>query len=261
MNIAFVTLLLTASMQLSHAGSLTVPEESSKLVALAPGLTIEFTRHDGFVIASGPNGQSLSYEDMFPFNDTSGPTALLEDINGDGVNDVLLATGIGYGGVNIFYTLLIWENDSWVEIADISNPEFFPAHQSITTSMRSGPYWTSERWDVSNEGKPFRRISQTATFAGFDVRRIYAPDGELQEEIIVAEAADLFDESETPLGKIGSDGASFKSPEPDGMAIALWLEPGTEVTLLAWDEPSGLVLIETADGIKGWIDPEDLAPD
>lgn len=85
-----------------------------------------------------------------------------QDINFDGYNDLAVYSGIGYGGVNIFYTYYIFnhkfirfEKDSI--LADISNPNFNSAKQQITSSYKSGPEWYIDTFQF--DGSNYKKIS------------------------------------------------------------------------------------------------------
>lgn len=72
-----------------------------------------------------------------------------QDVNFDGNNDVALMTGVGYGGVNIFYDYYIFNPaTNRLEKSDIllqiSNPEITISAKTITSSFRSGPQWYSQ---------------------------------------------------------------------------------------------------------------------
>jgi hypothetical protein len=72
-----------------------------------------------------------------------------QDINFDGHNDLAMLTGIGYGGVNMFYDYYIFNpsTDKFEKsdiLSGIGNPEFDKSERKISSSYRSGPQWHSE---------------------------------------------------------------------------------------------------------------------
>jgi hypothetical protein len=81
---------------------------------------------------------------------------LNHDVNFDGHDDVAILTGVGYGGVNIFYDYYIFNTTtSKLEKSDkllqVSNPTIDIKSKKITSSYRSGPQWYSKtfKWNGS----------------------------------------------------------------------------------------------------------------
>jgi uncharacterized protein YxeA len=72
-----------------------------------------------------------------------------KDINFDGYVDVALITGVGYGGVNIFYDYYLYDPKTSIFQKDpilfeISNPQIDTMNKKVTSSFRSGPQWYSQ---------------------------------------------------------------------------------------------------------------------
>ncbi|MCX7634046.1 MAG: hypothetical protein N2Z22_12010 [Turneriella sp.] len=69
---------------------------------------------------------------------------LLGDFNFDGHEDVAVLESIGYGGVNVFYRLWLWDNkvQQYQEFEhSISNPQLNGKRKSLLSGQRSGPRW------------------------------------------------------------------------------------------------------------------------
>ncbi len=233
---------------------------SSLSIVLEDGQKAHLSRDGDIVTLSGPAGSESRYDVPLFQPEIDRMAGLAGDINGDGRTDLMIRTDIGYGGVNLFYAPLIRDAEGgWREAGAVANPEFTPGHTGFTTSARSGPFWYRERWDIGPDGLPYRQAQHTITFAGFELREVFAADGTALDRMVVAEGLGLHDEMSPLTAIVGPEGASAQSPEPDGMAIALWLEPETAVTLTDWDQASMLVEVETGEGTRLWVDPEALA--
>ena len=244
---------------LAHAEDLRLEDGGKIELDIGDGLTATLARVGDLVVLAGPGTQEVRFDVPLFQEAIDRQAGFLHDIDGDGFRDLMVRTDIGYGGVNLFHKVLMYRRDvGWVEAGDVANPEFTAGRSGFVSAARSGPFWYHERWDIGPDGMPYRQAEHTITFAGFELRRVFAPDGAELERMVVAEGLGLYDTMEPAQARVGSEGASAQSPDPDGMAIALWLEPGTIVTLLDWDEPSNLVSVETSQGVKAWIDPEAL---
>lgn len=90
---------------------------------------------------------------------------LVEDFDFDGHKEVGIPSGVGYGGVNIFYEVYRLKGKfrpvagEWA----VCNPEFSPKDRTLITNSRSGPFWygTDYRFE---KGRPWvwrRRLPVT----------------------------------------------------------------------------------------------------
>ncbi len=71
---------------------------------------------------------------------------IVEDFDFDGIMDIGIPTGVGYGGVNIFCNLYRLDRKSgkfvaFAAKASICNPEFDATNKILITNSRSGPCW------------------------------------------------------------------------------------------------------------------------
>lgn len=254
-----VLVLVWVSPVLAHAEQLTLEDGGSIELDIGDGVSASLARTGDWVFLTGPGTQELRFEVPLFQEALDKQAGYLHDIDGDGFRDLMVRTDIGYGGVNLFHKVLMYRaNQGWVEAGEVANPEFTPERNGFVTAARSGPFWYHERWDIGPAGMPYRQAEHTITFGGFELRRVFAPDGSEAERLVVAEGLGLYDAMEPVRAHVGSDGASAQSPDPNAMTIALWLEPGTDVTLMDWDEVSLLVLVETSAGTRVWIDAETI---
>lgn len=73
----------------------------------------------------------------------AGGEVMVEDFDFDGRKDIAIPSGIGYGGVNVFYQVyrLRESFQPFPEEHAICNPEFSAADRTLITNSRSGPLW------------------------------------------------------------------------------------------------------------------------
>ena len=108
----------------------------------------------------GSSSQTFALE---PIDDSGSPaqgSVLVEDFDFDGFNDVGVPSGIGYGGVNIFYD--VWRYDPKLKKLgklegkdfEVSNPNFDTGNKILLSNARSGPAWYGSDFKFSS-GKPW----------------------------------------------------------------------------------------------------------
>lgn len=75
---------------------------------------------------------------------TEAAPLLVADFNFDGHEDVAVLEGIGYGGVNLFYRVWLWNSaaQKYREFpTSISNPSLSAKNRTVVSAQRSGPRW------------------------------------------------------------------------------------------------------------------------
>lgn len=80
-----------------------------------------------------------------------------QDVNFDGHNDVAVLTGIGYGGVNMFYDYYIFNSttnklEKSTTLIQVSNPKVNTLNKEVVSSYRSGPQWYSQTFQFDGLG-------------------------------------------------------------------------------------------------------------
>ncbi len=92
-------------------------------------------------------------------DDTGSPAqgnVLVEDFDFDGFNDVGVASGIGYNGVNTFYDVQRYDptTKKLVKLEgkdfEVSNPTFDTKNQILLSDSRSGPFWYGKDFKFSS---------------------------------------------------------------------------------------------------------------
>lgn len=249
-------LLLGASAAFADKQEVTQPLR----IDITDDLIGELTWGEDQATITGPAGVQHSFEAYDLGLTLPDHEVRRHDIDGDGVREILVPTGIGYGGVNVFYVILFWRGDSWWSSPEIANPEFSANHKGLTSSGKSGPRYYHDRWDLDQNGNLYLHSSQLVTFAGFDVRRVMFPGGSGSYETLVYETSNLFEDATRVWGVVQDDELSLSATSQSGDVVATLLS-GTRVELLEFSELDWKVLVATADGQTGWGDPEALVVD
>lgn len=118
------------------------------------------------VIAHLPKNkqQVLAVVETYEASDNIQHIALIDDFNFDGAQDLALLESYGYGGVNLFYHLFLWDQaaQQFSKFGEtISNPELDAKRQVLTTSARSGPVWSSTKYKLE-QGKLYPAVDWEA---------------------------------------------------------------------------------------------------
>lgn len=249
-------LLFCTSAVLADATVVTQPVR----IVVSEGQIAELTWREGQAVITGPAGAPHSFEAYDLDMILPDYEILRRDIDRDGVDEILVPTGIGYGGVNVFYVILFWRGDSWWSSPDIANPEFSGNHQGLTGTAKSGPFYYRERWDLDQRGNLYLHTRQFATFAGFDVRYVMVPGSAKSAEILVYETTNLFQDA-TPVWGVVQDEELPLSATSEGGDVNAVLRSGMGVELLEFDQQRRKVLVRASTGQVGWTDPEALLVD
>lgn len=215
-------------------------------VVLADGLAATVDKTGELVRVVGPDGAGFEVEAIVPRTPAFEGDLCLHDIDGDDTLDLMIPTGIGYGGVNVFFTFAFWRDGDWLRVDGISNPDFTSARDGFIASARSGPAWTTGYWAFGPDGVPRRVLEQTATFAGADLRRVLAPDGHTLETLVVPAGLPVTEPARPALATVTGGG---------GLPI------GTRVRIVAVDTTEGMLTVETEDGTHYRLAPDDILPD
>lgn len=215
-------------------------------IALADGLDAQAVKQGEIVIITGPGGATVSVEAVLPRTPPFEGDICLHDIDGDKVLDLLIPTGIGYGGVNVFYTFTFWRNSTWAQVDEVSNPEFLSIPPRFTSSMRSGPFWFSALWEFGDDAAPWRRIEQKVTFAGADIRWEFEPDGSEARRVVVPTGLALTEPARPAYATITAEGR---------------LRAGTRVRIVDVDEAEFELIVESADGAQVRVSADEVTPE
>jgi hypothetical protein len=145
-------LVVGMSLLTLNAAAFTTPKGEATLpVTVSPDTKLEvvISQQGNAISAKFPNGKTQALGEMpdVPEGSQTIDGLLLQaDFNFDGYSDVAVLDGVGYGGVNLFYRLYLWNKTAgkFQEYAEtISNPTLTPETKTLSTAQRSGPRWYS----------------------------------------------------------------------------------------------------------------------
>ncbi len=200
------------------------------------------------------------------------PVAQVADFNFDGSNDVAILEGNGYGGVNLFYRLYLWNKgsgsfkefvDKTSEESGISNPEVDSAKRIVRTSARSGPRWFSTEYH-SDKGRLYPAVSTEMLSVGedaFDYATFRNAAGKVTGHKITGEG----DGDATATIQI--DKAWLYDKPNSGSKTKMYVIKGDTVTLLDWKAKEGsnfgedgwyLIRYKGKKTIEKWLDSSSL---
>lgn len=219
-----------------------------------------------------PSGKSQLLAELDPVDEEAMagmpefPVAQVADFNFDGSNDVAILDGNGYGGVNLFYRLYLWNKASvsFQEFAEpISNPEIDNSKKTVTSSQRSGPRWFSTEYR-SDKGKLYPAMETEMLSIGedtFDYATFKNAAGKVTGHKITGEG----DGDATATIQI--DKAWLYDKPNAGSKTKMYVIKGDTVTLLDWkakeadsfgDDGWYLVRYKGRKTIEKWLDSASL---
>lgn len=162
-----VAFLLSASLPSAASdGAVSIPDYGTRFAVPATGTgTTEFAHpayegaratvriENGRVLA-GTDNDALTlgtYDPTSQWNDEM--AVLLMDVDFDGFLDVGVLDGVGYGGVNFFWSFFRADAERlFVPVGTIANPERDDIMGTIRAPSRSGPFWTTDVYQSQGEG-------------------------------------------------------------------------------------------------------------
>ncbi len=106
---------------------------------------------------------------------------LFEDVTFDGCPDIGLLAGVGYSGVNMYYTyyrcspvlardldVMIAQYEAIEELSFVSNPTTDTKTQTVYSTYRDGPEWFVEEWKVEVEENGYEKFIYTEPYSKND---------------------------------------------------------------------------------------------
>jgi hypothetical protein len=147
-------------------GAVSIPDYGTRITVPADGTgSLEFAHpaydgaratvriENGRVLA-GTDNDALTlatYDPTSQWNDEM--AVLLMDVDFDGYLDIGVLDGVGYGGVNFFWSFHRADSERlFVPVGTIPNPERDDILGTIRAPSRSGPFWTTEVYRPQGDG-------------------------------------------------------------------------------------------------------------
>jgi hypothetical protein len=201
--------------------------------------------------------------------------AQVADFNFDGKLDVGILDGVGYGGVNMFYRLNLWDKASgkFQEYAEpISNPVLDKDKKVLTSAQRSGPKWYTTKYQLNDKGALYPAVDWemlSANEGAWEYLTFKNPQGKVIGHKIVSSGeedgradADLPDA--TAIIQVDKAWLYEKADSP--APTKMYVIKGDKVTLLDWkplgDDSYGdgrfLMRYKGRKVIEKWIDGNTL---
>ena len=185
---------------------------------------------------------------------------VVEDFDFDGVKDIGVPSSVGYGGVNIYYTVFRLQAKSGKfvplpETTPICNPEFDQVNHILITNSRSGPCWYGSDYKFL-QGRPWLyRRRNMALLDGLlvqpDVAYLFEtldPKGKVIDAQLSSDSIKI-----SPVkGSLESTVMTFSSPSARGLSGRF--NQGEVVQLDRWQEWNGREYCRARSGARtGWL--------
>ncbi|MBU0654589.1 MAG: hypothetical protein KJ914_05575 [Gammaproteobacteria bacterium] len=253
MRLPFKSMALVVGFGLLALGavSFTVPKGYAKLpVTFSPVSNIKVTvkQQGNNVIAVLPGGKTQALGELpdVPEGGMEIDSLIIQaDFNFDGMGDVGLLEGVGYGGVNMFYRLYLWDKTTskFQDFAkEISNPTLTTATKTLNSAQRSGPRWYTTDYRFTN-GKPYTWMETVVVSPEGDLyhAKIYKPDGKLLKTLVAAteDPAEINEKTPPAIRKIlPAKAPLYDKPDADSKT-RMYVIKGDKVELLDYSGDTG----------------------
>lgn len=144
MRIFAVLFLLAPAMHFADAAKVIANKLPATFFALK-NLEVKLSVVKGRVVAKTKGGAS---QDLGAFDraeiEPATDEVVFADFNFDGTTDVGILEGVGYGGVNLFYRLFLYDKIAGKLVqfkTTVGNPSLHVAKKLLISAQRSGPRW------------------------------------------------------------------------------------------------------------------------
>lgn len=263
--------LLGASLCSLNAAAFTEPQGHAKLpITFSPEskVNVVVEQQGNTIIAKLPKGKTQQLGEMpdVPEGSQTIDGLLLQaDFNFDGYGDVAVLEGVGYGGVNLFYRLHLWNKaqSKFQEYKEpISNPTLTPETKTLSTAQRSGPRWYSTDYRF-NKGKPYMwsEGAMVGTDGDLYFVKIYDSAGKVLKKVIAdtQDSSDVTAKTPAAIRKITVDKAVLYDKPDAKTKTKMYLIKGDKVTLLDHREGDDgvewfLVRFDGKKRVEKWVE-------
>lgn len=211
------------------------------------GKTVEVAIKGEQVVAHLPEGKSQhlvpksDVEDASGMGDNHPAVAQVGDFNFDGWQDVAVLNGNGYGGVNLFYQVFLWDKaKQQLHAFDeaVSNPSLDAKNQELNTASRDGPAWSSTTYRVV-KGQLYAAVESkmVGTDGAWEYYEFKNPAGKVIGHKVLGESGSPEQKAEdapNASAVIVVDKAMLHDKPQASAQTKMYVIKGDKVTLLDW---------------------------
>lgn len=239
-----------------------------------PGINVRIEVAAGQVVARLPGGATQALvEAIDPSERRDLPWVLRGDFNFDGADDLAVLDATGYGGVNAFHTLFVWNAaagrfDALAE--PLVNPHLVGERKAVQTSQRDGPRWFSNEYR-SIGGKLYVAVNiDDHILEGVDLLTFRDPGGKVLRRLLAeVEQREVAPERRSPAVVPIRTARAWLHDRPEAAArTGMYVIQGDRVTLLDHATHPGeplrsgwfKVRFKGKRTIEAWVVGDALAP-
>lgn len=223
-----------------------------------PGKTVTVDLAAGsevFATLPGSKPQTLGVVETFNVEDRVQHIAEVADFNFDEALDVAILDGIGYGGVNLFYRLFLWDrtDNRFQEYPEpIGNPVLETNTKQLVSSQRSGPKWYTTTYR-SAQGVLYPAVAQVmaGSSGDWDYLIFKEPAGKVTGHKVIASGehkGEIAEELPDAVAVIQVAKAYLHDQPNAASKTRMYVIQQDKVTLLDWKATEG-----DAYGGEGWF--------
>ena len=187
------------------------------------------------IAIDGQESQILA-RDIEPFNGEIG--VIVDDYNFDGLNDIAVLESYGYGGVNLFYAVYVFDlaQSAYRYWLTESNIEPDPATRELHTGQKSGPRYITVIYRI-HDGNPY--AYRESVGIGLDLEKVTLRNE--YGDVIQTNIADVrLDGSAAAIRAIAAERAYFFDEPNETTKTSIYVIRGDKVELLDsagdWDD-------------------------
>ncbi|MCP4406009.1 MAG: hypothetical protein GY801_53045 [bacterium] len=168
----------------------------------------------------------------------------LDDFNFDGKLDIAVSRSYGYGGVNVFSDIFLFDehrHEFTRGLTDVSDIVADENRRELRTGQKSGPQYVIKIYRFSN-GRPYifrESVNLGSVGSGLAKITLKDPDGAIVQTVI-AESDEHYDAPIPAVRAIAVERAYLYNQPVEAAKTSMYVIKGDRVTLLdaagAWDE-------------------------
>lgn len=164
---------------LSHEFNLKTNTKSEFEFSLNKNLKSRVTINQNILTLQAISEKPVSFNVSKPYNDLL--HIIIEDYNFDGWQDIAVQTSVGYGGLNVFYDIFIFNPATRLyekSLTELNEPRVNSDEKTIVCGGKSGTQILRETYSIS-DGKLFLS-SSSSELVGTGVKRLVKTDAKGQ---------------------------------------------------------------------------------